>query len=78
MRNDTVCIRDLFDFMKWDPICPDAQMISIPSGYYVMTIGTSTPESGITGEDQIIEMHFHKIGYFPAMKSTGVPLLCRA
>lgn len=78
VRNDTVCLRDLFDFMRWDPICPDAQMINIPSGYYVMTIVTSTPESGITGESQTIEMHFHKIGYFPIIKSTGVPLLCEA
>lgn len=78
VRNNSVCIRDLFDFMKWDPNCPDEQKIDIASGYYVMTIGTSTPESGITGENQLIEIHFHKIEYFPATKSDGVPLLCEA
>lgn len=76
VRNDTVCIRDLFDFMQWDPRCPDEQKISIPSGYYVMTICTSTPESGITGDKQLIEIHFYEIEFFPATKSNGVPLLC--
>lgn len=78
VRNDLVCIRDLFDFTRWDAKCPDTQKISIPSGYYVMTICTSTPESGITGDNQLIEIHFHKIDFFPATQCNGVPLLCEA
>lgn len=78
VRNDTVCIRDLFDFTKWEPNCPEEQKIKIASGYYVMTICTSTPSSGITGENQLIEIHFSKIDYFPATRCNGVPLLCEA
>lgn len=78
VKNDTVCVRDLFDFMKWDPTCPEEQVIHLPSGYYVMTICTVTPESGITGDHQLIEIHFYPISYFPATKSNGVPLLCDA
>ena len=78
VRNDTVCIRDLFDFIQWEPDCPQEQKITIPSGYYVMTICSSTPASGITGDDQLIEIHFLKIDFFPAAKVNGVPLLCEA
>ena len=74
--NDTVCIRDLFDFTRWNPDSPDEQKVNIASGYYVMTICTSTPASGITGENQLIEIHFHKVEYFPAIICNGVPLLC--
>lgn len=76
IRNETLCIRDLFDFISWDPNCPDEQKLQIASGYYIMTIGTSIPESGITGDYQTIEIHLHKIDFFPATKSNGVPLLC--
>lgn len=78
VRNDTVCIRDLFDFTNWEPNCPEEQKIKITSGYYIMTICTSTPSSGITGDNQLIEIHFSKIDFFPATICNGVPLLCEA
>lgn len=76
VKDDAVYIRDLFDFMVWSPNCPEEQKIHIASGYYVMTICSSTPASGITGDHQSIEIHFFKVDSFPATKYPGVPLLC--
>lgn len=76
VRDDTVCIRDLFDFMNWTSDCPEEQKIHLKSGYYVMTICSSTPKSGITGDHQSIQLHFLEVSSFPATRYPGVPLLC--
>ncbi|MEO8842099.1 MAG: hypothetical protein ABI704_11045, partial [Kofleriaceae bacterium] len=34
VRGQTVCVRDLFDFSRWSPECPNDQTFTLPDGSY--------------------------------------------
>lgn len=76
VRGSEVCFRDLYDLMDWNNECPASQKLRFANGYYRITVYSSTPESGIIGNDQIIYLHFEKVNEKPAVKWDGVPQLC--
>jgi hypothetical protein len=70
-----VYIRDLYDLMDWDPECPREQRLELPSGIYHVTLCSSTPESGILGEDQTIDIYLQPLAEFPNLAKEGIPHL---
>ena len=42
----------------------------------VTAYSSTPPESGMIGDDQIIYIHFEKVGEKPNLKWDGVPQLC--
>jgi hypothetical protein len=52
VRDGSLCFRDLYDFMEWDPVCPAGQQIAFPNGFFRITVCSSRPASGILGRDQ--------------------------
>lgn len=66
---------DLFWLSKWNTDFPKDQVISMPDGFYDVTVCTRLPESGYWGEDQTILMYFNKVGALPDLSWTGVPYL---
>jgi hypothetical protein len=72
-----VHFRDLYDLMDWDPACPDGQTIELANGYYHVTLCSSTPPSGVIGDDQLLEVYLQPVPEMPALARTGVPTLVR-
>jgi hypothetical protein len=76
VRDSDVCFRDCYDLMDWTADCSSSQKIKMLDGFYRVTVYSSTPESGIIGQDQTIYLHFEKVAQRPTLKWDGVPLLC--
>jgi hypothetical protein len=76
VRDDVLCVRDLYDLLEWDPVCPPAQKIAVASGYYHVTLCSSAPESGILGDEQVIDVYLNALPSLPSLKYDGVPTLC--
>lgn len=75
VRDRTVCIRDLYDFMRWDPSCPADQTLQLPDGFYRLTLGTRPTNSGDVGDDQDIIIAFEPVATLPPLTWQGVPYL---
>lgn len=73
VRDQTLCFRDLYDLMEWTPACPSEQVISMPNGFYLLTVFTQLPDSGILGDNQTITIHFQPVQSRPALAWNGVP-----
>lgn len=76
IRDETVCFRDLYDLRSWNPECPSSQRLSMPNGFYRITVYTREPASGIVGDSQEIHLHFVPILEKAKLAHTGVPQLC--
>jgi hypothetical protein len=68
-----LCFRDLYDLLDWEPSCPEAQTLSVPSGFYRITAYTSPPSSGILGDDQAVWLHLEPSAEKPRLAWSGVP-----
>ncbi|MEO8841482.1 MAG: hypothetical protein ABI591_11745 [Kofleriaceae bacterium] len=75
VRDQTVCVRDLYDFSRWKPACPKAQTFTIPNGYYRLAVGTRPSDSEIVGDDQDIMVVFEPVLELPALTWESVPFL---
>lgn len=71
-----ICFRDLYDLMDWTSRCPDSQTVHVDDGYYLVTIGTNLPESGVLGDHQEIDLYFQPVDHLPDLQFEGVPPLC--
>lgn len=76
VRNRTLCIRDLFDLLKWESRCPVEQVIELDDGFYHITLLSNEPPSGILGEDQVIKVYLQQLPEMPRLRYNGVPTLC--
>jgi hypothetical protein len=76
VRGRTLCIRDLYDLLKWNPECPVNQCIDLDDGYYHVTLLSREPESGVLGEDQDVLVYLQKLSEMPKLRFNGVPTLC--
>lgn len=72
---ETVCFRDLYDLMDWDPQCPNGQSVAMEDGIYRVTLCSDLPASGVVGDDQRVEMYFERLPQFPQLATEGVPTL---
>jgi hypothetical protein len=75
VRESTVCVRDLFDFARWNPTCPSEQKIGMPDGFYRLAVGTRPTNSGIVGDNQDVAILFERVEALPVLTWTGVPFL---
>lgn len=66
---------DLFWLSNWNTDFPESQLISMPNGFYDVTVCTRLPESGYWGENQTILMYFNKVDSMSELSWTGVPYL---
>lgn len=69
----SVCFRDLYDLMNWEPECPEAQSVYLENGYYRVTAYTSLPLSGIVCDCQVIWVYFERWPERPLLVWSGVP-----
>ena len=76
VQQGTVYFRDLYDLMDWTKDCPTSQKILIDDGYYLVTLCSNTPETGVLGDDQTIDLHFQQMDELPQLQITGIPSLC--
>src|SRR5262245_54595315 len=71
-----VCFRDLFDLLQWRAACPPKQVLELDDGFYHVTLCSDAPESGILGDDQVIDVYLQPLDEFPRLAKQGVPTLC--
>jgi hypothetical protein len=76
VRNEILCIRDLFDLMSWSAECPAGQTVMLENGFYHITLLSNTPESEVLGDEQEILVYLQKLGEMPKLRFNGVPTLC--
>lgn len=75
IRDEKLCIIDLFWLWEWGGDCPSEQTVSIDSGYYYITLCTRKPDSGVWGDNQTILVYLNKSDSMPEIVCSGVPLL---
>jgi hypothetical protein len=76
VRDGAICVRDLYDLMKWSAECPVDQRMPIANGWYLLTVFSSMPPSGILGDKQVIDIHLEPATAKPLLRWDGVPNLC--
>ncbi|QIF04213.1 hypothetical protein [Roseimicrobium sp. ORNL1] len=70
-----ICIRDLYDLMRWSDACPEGQTLNLEDGIYHVTLCSDSPTSGILGDDQRIEVYLQPLAEFPVLATMGIPSL---
>lgn len=75
VRDDLLCVRDLFDLIGWESEVPFGQTLILPSGFYHMTLLTEIPPSGIRGDNQTVYLYLQQLDCMPLLKFEGVPML---
>jgi hypothetical protein len=76
VRDLEACLRDVYDLMHWIRDCPRSQVMTVPDGFYVVTVYSSPPPSGIIGDDQTIYLHLERVCQRPTLMWGGIPQLC--
>jgi hypothetical protein len=77
VQDGQICFRDLYDLLQWAPYCPTEQTAELPSGYYLITVFSSLPASGLLGDGQVIGLFFERTDQPPDLGWQGVPDLSR-
>jgi hypothetical protein len=75
VRDQKLCIRDLYDLIRWESQCPPEQIIELADGFYHITLLTRDPPSGILGDNQEILVYLQKLPQMPKLRYNGVPTL---
>lgn len=75
VREQTVCVRDLYDLLDWVSECPLAQQFPAADGWYRLTVFSSPPNSGILEDGQVIDVVMEPVDCPPAVHWDGVPTL---
>jgi hypothetical protein len=73
VRDRTLCVRDLYDFIRWDPECPGPQTVSLENGFYRITVYTSPSPADVLGNGQPVSLHFEPWPEKPPLAWAGVP-----
>ncbi len=75
VKDQKVIFRDLYDLMNWPLLSESEISLRLDNGYYLVTVLTNVPESGILGDSQIITLYFTKQEDKPKVNWPGVPML---
>lgn len=70
VRDRTLCFRDLYDFIRWDPECPDGQSASLEDGFYFVDVSTTRRPPD---ETQVVWLRFERSETKPDLAWTVVP-----
>jgi len=76
VHEGVICVRDLYDLMKWFAECPESQQLPMANGWYRLSVYSSRPVSGILGDNQVIDIHLEPLRAKPKLRWEGVPSLC--
>ncbi len=75
VRSDgRIVFRDLYDLMEWSSDVPQQQVIALAPGIHRLTILSSTPSSGVLGDDQRVTVHMEPLDEMPPAP-VGIPTL---
>jgi hypothetical protein len=74
IRDGRICVRDLYDLMRWRKSCPDNQCIELENGFYHITLFGDVPDSGVLGDNQIIYVYLNRLNNMPELRYDGVPI----
>ena len=77
VREETLCVRDLYDFLSWDQELPKSQTLTLPTGFYRLTAYTSAPSDWADGDVQVVCVHFEATPTLVETVHPGVPMLCK-
>jgi hypothetical protein len=70
------CFRDLYDLLDWRAACPENQTLQLDDGIYHVTLCSSRPNTGVVGDNQVIDVYFKRLPEFPRLTKDGIPTLC--
>lgn len=76
VRDGVICVRDIYDLLKWSQNCPEGQRVGVGDGFYHVTVCSDVPRSGVLGDDQQIEVFLKPLDRMPELSYTGIPVLC--
>lgn len=76
VKDNRVCVRDLYALMDWKSNCQPNQVIQIENGFYHVTLCGNISASGILGDNQEINVYLQLIDKMPELKYAGVPIYC--
>lgn len=76
VHSNTVCIGDLYELLGWENNCPKELQLEFEDGWYRLTVCTTSPKSGILGDNQLVEIWMEPVSSKPALRWDGVPSLC--
>jgi hypothetical protein len=54
VRDHQVCVRDLYDLLRWTGSCPSEKVFEINKEWYRIILYSNKPSSGIPGDNQDI------------------------
>ena len=74
--DDRIFIRDLYALMRWDPEIPRDPTVRAKPGTYRIELISRLPESGVIGDDQVIDLFFEPQADVSTIEVDGVPELC--
>ncbi|MPQ31644.1 hypothetical protein E4V42_09350 [Clostridium estertheticum] len=75
VRDNRICIKDLYDLLEWSK--DEEKFIKIENGFYHITLCGNIPVSGIIGDDQWINIYLKRLDSMPKLRYTGVPMFCK-
>ncbi|MBK0111213.1 hypothetical protein IAE24_04555 [Delftia sp. S65] len=75
IRDELLCVRDLFDLIDWEEEVAEEQVLRLSNGYYHMTFLSEVPDSGVHGDNQVIDLYLQKLNGMPKLRFKGVPML---
>jgi len=75
VRDEVLCVRDLYDLLEWSATCEAEQQVRLRDGFYRLTVLSDPPENGILGDDQHITIYFEHMSEKPPIHHAGVPNL---
>ena len=76
IKNELVCVGDVFDLMDWTKEVSKERIVDLSDGYYHITLCSSLPKSGRIGDNQIILVYMNHLETMPKLANVGVPTLC--
>ena len=68
IKDNKLCMVDLFWLMEWSSDCPEEQILGVEPGYYHITLCTKCPDSGTWGDNQIIYVYLNKLDEMPSLE----------
>jgi hypothetical protein len=73
VRDGTLCFRDLYDFIRWDPECPVGQTVALGNAFYRVTVYTTPIRPSTANAGQDVWLHFEPRVEKPHLEWEGVP-----
>lgn len=64
-----ICFRDLCELMDWKRSCSPERIVQLDDGFYHVTLCSNLPQSGIIGDDQVIDVFFQNWIYSQSLQT---------